>query len=115
MTNREPTMTNRKVTLRAERSGSDVRNLRAYLLDDGSLRIEGQDLGPGTAMVSDDGEYEWYRTVRAGDVPQLVRLLGGEPSSDVLDLLQERYTGTESYELERVLRESEIPVETYVV
>ena len=81
--------------------------LWAYLDSDGSLHIDGQDLGPDTAPVSDDGEYEWFTTVRATHVCHLVELLGGDQDSDVLDLLAKRYSGMGSYELERVIRESE--------
>jgi hypothetical protein len=65
-------------------------------------------------LLSDDGEYEWFTTVRATHVLRLVELLGGDPDSDVLDLLAQRYSGIGSYELERVIRESDIPVERFV-
>ena len=62
----------RKVTLRAERSGTDYRHLEAYVDAAGVLHIDGQDLGPGTSIVSDDGEYEWFETIAAADVPRLI-------------------------------------------
>jgi hypothetical protein len=95
--------------LRDEQIGDDRRNLWAYVGSDGRLHIDGQDLGPGTAMVSPDGEYEWFRTIQAEDVPRLVELLGGDDGSEVLDLLESRYSGPGSYELERLIRESDIP------
>jgi hypothetical protein len=100
--------------LRDERNGLDRRLLWAFLDADGSLHVDGQDLGPGTRSVSDDGEYEWFSTVRAPHVPHLVQLLGGDAGIDVLVLLEERFTGKGSYDLERVLRESGIPVERFV-
>ncbi|HUH07074.1 MAG TPA: hypothetical protein VML96_04615 [Egibacteraceae bacterium] len=99
----------RKVQLRAERSGLDRRNLWAWVDASGDLHLDGQDLGPSTAFVSDDGEYEWERTIAAVDVPRLIELLGGQTGADVLDLLEQRYSGEESYELERLLRESDVP------
>lgn len=99
----------RKVELRAERSGPDKRNLWAWVDGSGDLHIDGQDLGPATAFVSDDGEYEWERTIAAVDVPRLIDLLGGEREVDILDLLEQRYTGDRSYELEKLLRESDVP------
>jgi hypothetical protein len=102
----EPT---RKVTLRDERSGKDWRNLWAYVGPDGALHIDGQDLGPSTAMMSSDGEYEWFKTIAAIHVPRLLTLLGGQPGDDILDVLAS-YTGEHSYELEKLLRESDIPV-----
>ena len=100
-----------KVMLREERSGRDWRNLWAYFDPDGALHIDGQDLGPTTASVSADGEYEWFKTIQPAHLPRLVELLGGEAGTDLLALLTERYTGAGSYELERILRESGIPVE----
>ncbi len=81
--------------------------------DQGNLHIDGQDLGPKTAPVSDDGEYKWFKTVRAEDVPKVVTLLGGRTEDDVLDLLEARYCGAASYELEKRLRESDIEVKTF--
>lgn len=100
----------RKVTLREERNGRDFRWLGAYVDGAGNLHIDGQDLGPGTAPESDDGEYEWFKTVAAVDVPRLLTLLGRQPGDDVLDVLAAGWTGLRSYELERLLRESGIPL-----
>lgn len=99
----------RKVELRAERYGLDKRNLWAWIDGNGGLHVDGQDLGPGTAPVSDDGEYEWTWTTEAADLPQLIELLGGDPDVDVLDLLGQRYTGEGSYELEKILGDSATP------
>src|SRR5262245_27832019 len=106
------TMT-RKITLRREVNGRDVRNLWAYLDEQGRLHIDGQDLGPGTAIASEDGEYEWYRTYEAAEVPRIIALLDGQPGDDLLDLV-ERYAGDRSYELEQLLRESGIPSQLQV-
>lgn len=51
---------------------------------DGSVCIEGQDLGPNTPGGD---EYEYYLTVAAGDVPRLVAALGGAVGDDALSLL----------------------------
>ncbi len=104
----------RKVVLREEQDGPDRRYLWAYLAPDGALHIDGQDLGPGTAPVSAEGEYEWFQTIQPAHLPRLVDLLGGDPGTDLLDLLAERYTGAGAAELERILRESGIPVERFV-
>jgi hypothetical protein len=100
----------RRVVLRAEHAGADSRFLEAYVDADGALHIDGQDLGPGTRPVSSDGEYEWFATIAAEDVPRLEVLLGAAADEDVLDVLARSYTGRASYELERLLRESDIPV-----
>jgi hypothetical protein len=101
------------VTLRSETKGADSRHLWAHLDATGALHIDGQDLGPGTAVVSDDGEYEWFKTFAPQHVPRLVELLGGADGTDILDLLAERYTGAGSYELERILRDSKIPFQLF--
>jgi hypothetical protein len=103
----------RTVTLRDEREGADTRWLGASVDAGGALHIDGHDLGPGTAMVSSDGEYEWFKTVAAADVPRLVTALGGQAGDDVLDLLEREWTGPRSYEFERLLRESDIPVSLF--
>ena len=104
----------RTVTLRDERYGRDMRALWAYLDDDGHLHIDGQDLGPATAPVSGDGEYEWFQTIDRSDIARLVVVLGGRDGDDVLDLLADIYTGARSYEFERLLRESDINVKRFV-
>ena len=59
----------RHVTLHSERSGADSRYLWAYLDDAENLHVDGQDLVPSTSIVSADGEYEWFKTIAARDVP----------------------------------------------
>jgi hypothetical protein len=109
-----PSQVGRRVSLRAERNGRDTRFLEAWVDALGALHLDGQDLGPGTAAVSDDGEYEWHRTIPASELPRLIALLGGEPGDGILDLLAHYYTGRASYELERVIRESGIRSELSV-
>jgi hypothetical protein len=103
----------RRVMLREERTGSDQRFLWAYVSADGALHIDGQDLGPATSLASADGEYEWFQTIQPKHLPRLVEVLGGERGADVLDFLAERYSGDGAAEFERILRESDIPVELF--
>jgi len=100
----------RRVQLRAEVHGADRRFLTAFVDHVGDVHIDGHDLGPGTASISSDGEYEWSRTFLAADVPRLVEELEGRPGEDILDVLERSWTGPKSYELERRLRESSIPM-----
>ncbi len=108
-------MSERRVSLRAEVNGADERYLDAYVGKRGDLVLEGQDLGPLTAIVSDDGEYEWFRYVKAEHIPALIAALGGAPDEDILDVLARVATGGGSYDLERLLREEIVPCETHVI
>lgn len=104
----------RRVTLRHERDGPDRRYLSAYLDDDANLHIDGQDLGPKTAFASSDGEYEWFKTIRAADIPQLLVLLGATADDNVLDVLEEHWCGESAGRLEHLLRESGIELDLFV-
>jgi hypothetical protein len=106
-------ITPRSFVLRDERDGEDWRFLRAYLRD-GDLVLEGQDLGPATATVSNDGEYEYFETVKAADLPQLLHVLGEPADADILEVLARSWRGSASYELEERLRHSGVPVQLFV-
>lgn len=100
----------RQVVLRDEHDGEDSRSLIAYH-DGGDLRIDGQDLGPSTKIMSPDGEYEWTTTIAAADLPKLVEHLGGQAGEHILDLLERSWTGPRSYDLEPLLRDGYVPHE----
>ena len=99
----------KKVQLREDHDGNDHRYLSASVDDQGNLVIEGQDLGPATAIISSDGEYEWRRTIAAKDVPRLLQLLDAAPGADVLQILAAHWTGVNSYELEKRIRHGDLP------
>jgi hypothetical protein len=103
----------RKVTLRDEVNGRDWRFLSATLDEAGALVIEGQDLGPSTAPVSSDGEYEWVTTIARENIPRLLEVLGAPENADVLKVLEASWTGPNSYELEKQIRDSNIPVDRW--
>jgi hypothetical protein len=89
------------VTLRNERTGRDAQHLSASWIAGVGLRIDGHDLGPGTAMVSDDGEYEWTYVIPEASIPELLRRLGEHPDADLRRVLDD-WTGLRSYEVERL-------------
>jgi hypothetical protein len=103
----------RVVELRDERREDSTRHLRARIRSNGDLCIEGHDLGSGTALVSSDGEYEWFKTIRSEHIVQLRQVLGAEAGVDLLDFLQERFSGPASYDLEELLRTADIPIEFF--
>ena len=104
----------RVVTLRDETDGPDSRHLWAHLDKEGNLHIDGQDLGPKTAIVSSDGEYEWFETTKRTDLPRLIGLLGRKPEDDILDVLEENWAGPRANDLSALIRESDIEVERFV-
>ena len=71
-------------------------------------------MGPKTAIVSADGEYEWFQTIKKSELPKLIGLLGGKSDDDILDVLEENWTGPRVAELEAQLRESDIEVDRFV-
>ena len=86
-------------------------SLWAYLDSLGRLHVDGQDLGPVTKSVSEDGEYEYFKIIAKKDIPLLIKHLGGKPEDDILDLLAKNWTGEKSYEFEKILMEGPIKVE----
>jgi len=71
---------------------------------EGDLQIRGHDIAPVAAFF--DGEYEWWYTVVADHVPALVTAFGGQPGSDILELLEGKYSGAGAYNLAHDLRAS---------
>ena len=101
----------RTVVLRDEHDGADSRHLSAHLTAAGDLVLDGQDLGPATATLTGEDEYEWITTVRSAYLPALVALLDTDPGVSLLDVLEARYTGTAAAELEGILSTGTVPVE----
>jgi hypothetical protein len=74
------------------------------LREDGSLVLEGQDLGRGVSDVfgKDIDEYEFARTVAADRVDELLRVLGVSGDDDRRATLEERFArpgGSHAFEL----------------
>ena len=108
-------MEDRHIVLRKERSGADVRYLGARLEEDGSLRIEGQDLGPAVESFWGPGqsEYEWDISGSAADVPAFVLALGGAEGDDVLDVLASRFAEDQMCATKVFLDEHGIPNDSW--
>ncbi len=106
-------MTDRRVSLVSEREGPDSRFVDAYFDEDGNLKIDGQDLGPGTAPMSSDGEYEWIVTVPADWLARAVVILGGAEGEQILDVLARDYRGPGAYGIRRKLVDAGVPVELF--
>ena len=97
------------------RDGEDDRYLTAWVDEQGRLRLDGQDFGPATAVVTSRGEYEWFHTIAAEDVPRVLELLGADEDADVLEVLERDWNGARSGALERLLADSSIDMSTHVI
>ena len=101
------------ITLLDEHEGPNSWHVGASLDGMGNLVIDGHDLGPETAFVSSDGEYEWSVTVPAASLKRAVTVLGGQDNDSILDVLARDYAGKASYTIRRKLVEAGIPVELF--
>ena len=101
------------MSLRNTRDGLGTRYLDARLLDDGSVSIQGQDLGAGVerAFGSGNSEYEWAWTVRPEHVAELLSAL--DSGDDVLAALARRFSGDAAAGLQPFLVEHGIPYESW--
>ena len=96
----------RTVTLREIDRGPDHFALWATLAEGGDLLIEGQDLGPGTAPVSSDGEYEYSYLIAADKLPSLCEVVGLPAGGDLVEHLAAEFSGEASWRLEDIIRSS---------
>lgn len=103
----------RSVTLRDLRDERGSRHLSATLDADGTLRIEGQDLGDGVERFFGPGnrEYEWALTIRPSDVERLGETLNAGKKAGLLAALQQRFSGEAAAEIQTFLDEHEIAYE----
>ena len=85
----------------------------AHREQDGTVRFEAQNLRVLAALVSDDDEYEYYRTIRRSHVPQLIEMLGARAGDDLRNLLAHAWSEDRSFELEAMFREAAFPVEFF--
>lgn len=106
-------MTERSVSLRDSRDELGTRYLDARLREDGSLCIQGQDLGRGVEQFFGPGnrEYEWAWTVRPQHLAALLAALGAE--GDVLAALAQRFSGDAAAGIRPFLEEHGIPYESW--
>lgn len=106
-------MTTKSVVLRDSRDESGSRFLEATLSADGTLTINGQDLGRGVEEFFGEGdfEYEWTWTIAPKDVTHLMSAL--ESGDDVLAALAKRFSGDAAAGLQPFLEENEIPYDAW--
>ncbi|CAN5580223.1 hypothetical protein BH23CHL7_BH23CHL7_15900 [soil metagenome] len=82
------------------------------VLEDGRLRIEGQDLGRGVAIFGDGlSEYEWAWIVAAADVPRIAELLGSPQGVDPVAAIRQWVHESNGGDPGLALRESGLTLE----
>jgi hypothetical protein len=78
-----------QISLFRSRDERGTRSLWVTRMNDGRLRIEGQDLGPSVAAFGEGlSEYEWDWIVAAADVARIAELLGRPEGSDPIAALR---------------------------
>ena len=102
-----------RVTLRDTHDVGGRRRLTARLEEDGTLIIDGQDLGPGVERFFGPGmtEYEWAWTIRPQGVKTLKQALSC--SDNVLVALRARFSGDAASGIQPFLNENGIPYEPW--
>ncbi|MBI1296296.1 hypothetical protein GC175_15175 [bacterium] len=101
------------VTLRDTRDEGGSRHLSATLKEDGTLVIEGQDIGPGVEGVLGSGliEYEWVWTVHPSAVRTLKLALACDDG--LLAALQDLFSGDAAAALQSFLDDNGIVYERW--
>ena len=100
-----------RAILRDERSEGDLRYMAATYSSEGSLVIEGQDLGNAVEAAFGCREYEWTWTIARTDLPKLVAAL--DTRSDLVAALEKRFEGPAAAGLSAFLQEHRIPYESW--
>lgn len=103
------------ITLRERRDADGSRRLSAERRSDGSIVIEGHDIGPGVERVVGAGltEYEWAWVAGPDAVPAVVAALGGRAGDDPLPLLAAWYAAHGSVDPGSHLREAGVAIELW--
>ncbi|WP_267326045.1 hypothetical protein [Mycolicibacterium mucogenicum] len=92
-----------------DQSGGTWFNRWVTLHDDGSMSIEGQDLGDAPLNAFGGREYEFSRAVSPSGVMRFRELLDCAPSEPLLPALRSRFTSTG--QIEEALQEAGIDSE----
>lgn len=94
-----------------------VNGIRTHLTveqnDEGALLFFAHDLGLPAGLMSDNSEYEYFRTISAANLDELIELLDGESGDDLQTLLRENWSEEKSFELESRLGQAPFKVEFF--
>lgn len=86
----------RQISLYHYNDGIDERHINAYI-ENGQLRIDGQDLGELVRRLFDDADYEYFYIMSVDETKKLHHLLKDRFSSDedLLSLLEKHFPGAD--------------------
>ncbi len=106
-------MATHSITLRHTHDNLGTRHLHATLSADGTLTIEGQDVGDGVEQVFGPGnrEYEWAWTLRPQAAAQLAAALSS--GDDLLSALAARFSNEAAADLHSFLDEHSIQYDAW--
>ena len=104
-------MTRKSVILRDIHDELGSRSLTASLSDDGTLTIEGQDLGDGVEQCfgPENREYEWAWTIQSSNVPKLRLAL--DARDDVLAAMAAKFSNDATFDFDAFIEDQDIPYE----
>lgn len=105
-------MTDQVFIVRDERNEQGSYHLRGRLREDGSLVIEGQDLGASPQGFWGSSEYEWTITLDQAAVAELIEVLEGTTDQrDAREVLEMRFREDEHRATSSFLEEHGIAFE----
>lgn len=71
--------------------GQELTTISCRFLDNGALKIDGQDIGPSVEKLQGDSDYEYWMEISAEDVKRLVPII-----------LKEAFNATKRLTFERI-------------
>lgn len=105
----------REVLMRRDNDGDTLSQLKATCTSDGDLHLYGSTTSSSyVEYMYGDSDYEYTKTVRRAHIPDLLEALGEDRRADIIEVILGKWCGPEaSYDFERRMTESGIPVERW--
>ena len=105
--------TEKKIVLRHIKKPDENREhyLSIELKENGDLFLDGWDVTPVAKDFYGDSEYEYTKTIKNQDLHYLKIAFNVVNGKDILEFLEENFSGEKSFEFERLLNENNVPFE----